>query len=260
MTTTVYKLMDARGCTRGNTQWGPDVEHTAPGGGMLCSEAYLHAYASPEQAAFMSPAYGYAGIDCCLWEGDADVEVDDGTKLGCTRLQTLREVPRVTLITEKRVKLALLCACQVPQTVAWLIWARNWWSGEDRTAASAAAAAAAAWGAAPAARAAWAAAAAAAWAAKAKASAAWAAAAAAADAADAVAADAADADAWAAAVAAWADAVAADAADAAPTVAAWAKAGAARAADAAVAAARKTLPPFAQMLAWATETQEGDDE
>jgi hypothetical protein len=229
MTTTVYKLTDARGCTRGNTQWGPGVEHTAPGGGMLCSEAYLHAYASPEQAAFMSPAYGYAGIDCCLWEGDADVKVDDGAKLGCTRLRTLREVPRVTLITEKRVKLALLCACQVPQTVAWLIWARNWWSGEDRTAASAAAAAAAAWADAVAA---WAARAAAAWA--------WAARGARVSAARA---------ARGAARAAWADAWA-DAADAAD----------AAAAAAAVAATRKTLPPFAQMLAWATETQEGDDE
>jgi len=48
--------------------------------------------------------------------------------------------------TDKIVECGIMCAAQVPQSLAWLLWARNWITGEDRSHEAAAdAAAAAAW-------------------------------------------------------------------------------------------------------------------
>ena len=48
--------------------------------------------------------------------------------------------------TDTIVECGIMCAAQVPQSLAWLLWARNWITGEDRSHEAAAdAAAAAAW-------------------------------------------------------------------------------------------------------------------
>ena len=58
--TQLFKLTRYDNTTYGGCQWGEGVEHTAPGGGRLCSSAFLHAYETPLQAAILSPLH-------CLW-------------------------------------------------------------------------------------------------------------------------------------------------------------------------------------------------
>lgn len=136
MTEKLYKLTALDGTTKGPTQWGEGVTHTAPGGGALCTAAWLHAYRDPLLAVMMAPEYGYA--DGQLWEAEGEVGIDDGTKVGCTSLTTLRKMPLPVLTTEQRVEVAIRCAMEVYKEPGWTTWAEGWLSGRDRTRSAAA--------------------------------------------------------------------------------------------------------------------------
>jgi len=171
----LFKLTDSKFQTKNNTQWGDNVEHTAPGGGPLCTATWLHAYTDPYIAVIMAPAH-VEYDELVLWEAEGAVGRDEGIKVGCTRLKTIKSIPLPKVTLEQRILFAIACARQVTTDEKWLAWADKWVSGEDRTresaeaawAAEAEAAWAAAWAAARAA-AAWA------WAAEAAEAAAWAA-------------------------------------------------------------------------------------
>jgi hypothetical protein len=143
--TILYKLTNADDQTRGETQWGEGVEHTADGGGELCTAAWIHAYVDPVLAVLMDPIHGcFLDSDAHLWECDGDVGVDDGTKVGCTRLKTLRRIPIPEVTTEQRVRFAILCALEVYDDPDWVKWAKGWLDGKNRAAYAAHAAARAA--------------------------------------------------------------------------------------------------------------------
>ena len=170
-----YKLTNQDGRTRGDTQWGQGVTHTAEGDGTdLCSDGVIHYYDSALLAVLMNPIH--AGIqNPRLWEAEGETTASDGLKGGCRSLTTLREIPLPVVTPEQRAKFGILCAMEVYHDSSWRRWARGWLDGTDRSeaaawAAEAAVRAAAAEEAAAAARAAWAAA----WAAEAEAEA-WAA-------------------------------------------------------------------------------------
>ena len=104
---TLYKLTDADGRTHGGCQWAEGVEHTAPGTGELCTAGWLHAYTHPLLAVLMSPAHVSWWRTARLWEAEGDVGKNDGIKVGCTRLCTIREIPRPVVTDEQRTRLAL---------------------------------------------------------------------------------------------------------------------------------------------------------
>jgi hypothetical protein len=191
--TTLYKLTDKNGQTRGGTQWAAGVSHSATGDKdqPLCSDGWIHAYEHPLLATLLNPIHANFSSPR-LWEAEGEIGARDGQlKCGCRKLTTTREIPLPEVTTEQRIKFAILYAREVCKSKEFLDWSDKWLSGEDRTEKSAAEAARAAaeaeaWAAA---RAAWAAEAwaAEAWAAEAEA---WAA--------EAAARAAAEAEAWAA--------------------------------------------------------------
>jgi len=141
----LYKLTDANGCTRNETQWGENITHTASGAGELCGPGWLHAYEDPLLAVLLNPIYGNVQ-EPILWGAEGVVEkTDHGLQVGCTKLTTLRqiEIPEVT--TEQRVKFGILCAKQVYSGPDWLAWADAWLDGSDRSSESAVATYSAAW-------------------------------------------------------------------------------------------------------------------
>ena len=159
---TLYKLTDTNGQTRGGTQWGENVTHTATGGESqnLCSNGWIHAYEHPDLAVLLNP------IHCDfqspqLWESRGVVGKRDGRlKCGCRKLTTVKEIPLPEWNTTQRVAFGILCALEVEKDLLFVSWANKWLSGEDRSieaAARAARAARAAEAAEAAARAAWAA-------------------------------------------------------------------------------------------------------
>ena len=159
----LYKLTDENGKTRGETQWGEGVTHEAlPGDPVLCTKTVLHAYTDPVLAVFMNPAHGNFESPK-LWEAEGAIVADDGTKVGCKKLTTLRSIPLPEVTDTQRIAFGIYAALEVYKDKGFKKWAKGWLSGKDRTIEAARAARAAAWAAEAAA--AWAAASAAAWAA-----------------------------------------------------------------------------------------------
>ena len=144
MITTLYKLTWQDNQTRGGMTWGPGVTHTATGNKSqdLCSDAWIHAYESPELAVLMDPIQGSFGTTARLWEARGKTAKSDGTKIGCRRLTTIREIPLPIVTTEHRVTFAILCALRVYANPAFTRWAVRWLAGTNRFYAAAADAAA----------------------------------------------------------------------------------------------------------------------
>lgn len=134
MIQTLYKLTDEFGQTRGKTQWGPGVIHTAKGreGQPLCSNGWIHAYTHPLLAIFMNPIHG-SFRNPRLWEAQGDVGTFDKTKVGCRSLLTVREIPAPIVTTAQWVAFGLLCAATVYADPGWVEWETNWLSGVDRS-------------------------------------------------------------------------------------------------------------------------------
>ena len=104
----------------------------------LCTAEYFHAYRSLEQAAFMSPIYGYWTSHMVL-DIEGEVGADDGSKVGCHSIFVIGTSALLlpTLTNDQRIATALL-AVPEPTTEE---WALDWLSGGDRSKSSAEAAA-----------------------------------------------------------------------------------------------------------------------
>ena len=130
---TLYKLTDEYGGTRNKTQWGAGIEHTATGsGGGLCSASVIHAYRHPILAALFNPIH--AGFNSPqLWEAEGEVLLDDGLKVGCRKVKTLRKIPLPVITQNQRVRFSIYVALLNCTDPCFTAWAENWLSGRDRT-------------------------------------------------------------------------------------------------------------------------------
>jgi hypothetical protein len=137
-----YKLTDEHGQTKDNTQWGPNVSHTATGDGKyLCSNGWIHFYTHPLLAVLMNPAHANFSKPR-LWEAESSgEELHEQLKSGSKTLTTVRELPLPEVSDTQRIAFGILCAKEVCKDEVWNNWADKWLSGEDRTKASACAAA-----------------------------------------------------------------------------------------------------------------------
>ena len=142
---TLYKWTDAGGYTRGvhanALLWGEGVRHEVAWGGTLCEAGCLHAYRTPLLAVLLDRAHGRYTREhgAILWECGGEVLAEDGAKVGCKTLTTVRRVEPPVVTTAQRVRFAVLCAqADGRSTAGWQRWAERWLSGEDRTRATAA--------------------------------------------------------------------------------------------------------------------------
>ncbi len=139
--TTVYKLTDSTCYTYGPTLWTPGETKTVEWGGELCRKGCLHAYSDPLLAVLFNPIHS-AFKNPILWVAEANVMLDDGTKLGCDSMCLLKKHPLPEMpIRNQLIRWTILCAKEVCNERHWLNWANNWLSGEDRSHAAAYAAA-----------------------------------------------------------------------------------------------------------------------
>ncbi len=140
---TYYKLTDKDGYTRkgktGETLWGENITHTATGQDKeLCTDGFIHAYESPEMAAFMNPAHGdYDSNTMLLWECHLHgrVKRDGQLKCGAKGCTTLRTIPLPIITTEQRITIAIKISLLFCKDDGYIKWATKWLSGVDRTAA-----------------------------------------------------------------------------------------------------------------------------
>ena len=148
----ICKLTPQDWTTYGGCKWVPGVTNTAPGDGPLCSKAWAHGYENPLVAVFMNPIHANIA-DPVLWECEGEIGIREGQlRCGCTSLTTLRIIPTPIMTIEQRVRGAIACSLVRYREASYVIWARGWLDGTDRSAAAVARAG----GAARAAEAAWA--------------------------------------------------------------------------------------------------------
>jgi hypothetical protein len=88
-----YKLTDENNQTRGGTQWGPGICHTAIGDGEeLCSDGWIHFYTNPLIAILMNPVHANF-LNSRLWECETSgAELHVPLKSGCKTLKTVKEI------------------------------------------------------------------------------------------------------------------------------------------------------------------------
>jgi hypothetical protein len=86
----------------------------------------------------MDPIHAILLPDAILWEAEGDVVVSDGTKVGCTRLTTLKQIPIPAITLEQRVTFAIKCALHVYKGPSWVAWAQAWLANTNRDAYAAA--------------------------------------------------------------------------------------------------------------------------
>ena len=89
-----YKLTDKNGISKGNTQWGPYITHTASGkNNNLCSDGWIHFYTDPVLAVLLNPIHANFS-NPKLWECETSgEELHDPFKSGCKTLTTIKEIP-----------------------------------------------------------------------------------------------------------------------------------------------------------------------
>ena len=132
--TIVYKLTDNIGRTRGMTQWGNNVSHTAKGDGKeLCSNGFIHYYTHPLLAVLLNPIHADFTYPK-LWEAEASGEIiDEALKSVCKTLTTIKEIPLPEISGVQKIAFGILCAKEVCKDERWNSWADKWLSGKDRS-------------------------------------------------------------------------------------------------------------------------------
>ena len=133
----LYKLTDDKNCTRGGTEWGKGITHKANRKGKeLCTSDVIHAYRHPLLAVLLNPIHtDFHKIR--LWEAEGEVVADDGLKVGCKELTTVKRIRVPKITTEQRVRFAILCALEVYNDRDFAKWAEAWLDGSDRSRAAA---------------------------------------------------------------------------------------------------------------------------
>lgn len=141
---TLYKLTDEDGWTRKGQSnaclWAPGALNTAQKEGTtLCTSEMIHVYEHPLIGAFLDPIHGAYGAGARLWRCEGVVVAREGQlKAGVKALLCVEEATLVQPTRDQRIRFAILSAKQVCTDTAWLLWAKRWLSGEDRSEAAAA--------------------------------------------------------------------------------------------------------------------------
>jgi len=134
-----YKVTDINSKTRltcsNGCHWAPGMVREATGtSDMLCTDAYIHWYDSPEIAVFMNPIHCWF-YPARLWEVEAfgKIKYDGQLKGGSKHVRIIRELPLPLMFPYQRIQIAILCAGTCFDDEIWVKWARRWISGTDQS-------------------------------------------------------------------------------------------------------------------------------
>jgi len=142
----LYKLTDEQGNTRKNTHWDVGTKHevrrelricTHP----LCTSSYIHAYENPLVAVLMNPIHANFKAPI-LWRAVGWVSRREGElKCGCFSLRIIEKLPLPEISVAQRIRIGIYSALSICSEPDFVLWAKNWLAGTDRTVSAAATAA-----------------------------------------------------------------------------------------------------------------------
>lgn len=153
--TELIKLTDADSFTRSGRRnamrWGAGVTNDATGEGFkLCTNGVIHAYKTPLLAVLMDPSHAnYLRKGGIAWLAMGNIVADDGLKIGCKRLTTVRRVDLPKVTKSQNTAFGILSVMEVCHIPKWRLWADNWLTGKNRSEEAATVAYRATWGEAP---------------------------------------------------------------------------------------------------------------
>lgn len=104
----IYKLTDENNKTANDTVWGENVTHEVTGELSMCKNG-LHAYKHPLMAVFMNSAHADI-IKPVLWEAKGKIELDDGCKVLCRKLTTIRKIELPEITIKQRIRISIRIA------------------------------------------------------------------------------------------------------------------------------------------------------
>jgi len=129
---TLYKLTDENNETRNHTIWGKGVTHKATGNGKtLCSNGFIHAYISVEQAILLrSQHVSFKNPKLFLAEGEISIQHVD--KVGCKSLTTIKQIEFIDLNLNQEIAASIFCVKEVYEDKKWNKWANDWLGNINR--------------------------------------------------------------------------------------------------------------------------------
>ena len=142
----LYKLTDEQGNTRNNTHWDVGTKHEVPRDlrictHPLCTSSYIHAYENPLVAVLMNPAHAKFKAPI-LWRAVGWVSRREGeSKCGCFSLRIIEKLPLPEISVAQRIRIGIYSALSICSEPDFVLWAKNWLAGTDRTVSAAATAA-----------------------------------------------------------------------------------------------------------------------
>ena len=131
---TVIKLTDQNLRTHNRCQWIVGEWKKTDGTGYLCGPGWLHAYENEYVAVFMNPAHANF-CDPFFWCAEVRGRTidDNGLKCGWVEMRLIKRVTPVEITTTQRTEIAIRCAMTVYKAPSWIIWAKKWIAGADRS-------------------------------------------------------------------------------------------------------------------------------
>lgn len=133
--TTKIKLTDQNMKSYGGFQWKLGVPvPPLSGEGRLCSEVFYHFYDDLLVGLFMNPIHAdIKNLRAFEAKVSGKSENDNNSKCGYTEATLTKEleVPKITL--NQRVAFAIFCSLEVYKEEKYVVWAKSWLNGNDRT-------------------------------------------------------------------------------------------------------------------------------
>ena len=98
----------------------------------MCTNAWIHAYKNPDIAVLFNPIH--AGFHSpLLWEAKGKVRIDDGIKVGCRQLTTIKKIPLPKWNETQKKAFIIYCTMDFNNNPIYLDWAKDWLNGKDRS-------------------------------------------------------------------------------------------------------------------------------
>jgi len=127
-------LPNGRSKANATIVWEEGVTHYAKKGEVVpCTDTAIHFYEHPLLAVFFAPLHTY---DCefILWEYVPVGKIKtDGCKSWSEGGTTIRQIEIPILTTEQRVSIAIQAALLVCKNPLFVVWAKGWLDGSDRS-------------------------------------------------------------------------------------------------------------------------------
>jgi len=131
-------LPDGKSKANTSVVWKEGITHYANKGEVVsCTNTAIHFYEHPLLAVFFAPIHTYDS-KFILWEYEPVGKIEtDGCKSWSIGGTTIRQIDIPILTTEQRVSIAIQAALLIYYNPSFVVWAKSWLDGSDRSTRSA---------------------------------------------------------------------------------------------------------------------------